>query len=110
MAYISLYQNVKGIPNEMEVGERAYQGGEGDIYFTKDGLYAIKIYHTNRVGIEKRRFLEMITVLGNSLTEEEARFLCWPLALVRTVDGTPQIGCITKRIPESYKPLHCCPN
>jgi len=97
MAIIALYQNDDGIPNEMEVGDPAYTGGEGIIFFSKDNLYAIKIYHANRVGVEKRRFLEMIRVLGRSLTQEEAQFLCWPRALVRAVDGAPQIGCVTKR-------------
>ncbi len=105
MTTVSLYQNTKGIPDNLEIGESIYAGGEGRIFFSKDGSYAIKIYHTNRVGAEKRQFLEMITMLGSSLTQDEAQFLCWPLAMVRSVDDSPQIGCVTRRIPTTYKPL-----
>jgi len=105
MAIVSLYQNVRCIPDTLEIGEAVYAGGEGRIFFSKDGLYAVKIYHPNRVGLDKRQFLEMITMLGSSLTQEEAQFLCWPLAMVHSVDGIPQIGCVTRRIPASYKPL-----
>lgn len=106
MATVGLYQNTKGIPDSLQIGESIYRGGEGRIFFSRDGLYAIKIYHANRVSAEKRQFLEMITMLGSSLTKEEAQFLCWTLAMVRSVDNIPQIGCVTRRIPASYKPLY----
>jgi len=106
MAIVSLDQNIKGIPDSLKIGEPIYAGGEGRIFFSMDGLYAIKIYHPNRVGSGKRQFLEMITMLGNSLSQEEAQFLCWPMAMVHSVDNIPQIGCVTRRIPTSYKPLY----
>lgn len=109
MAIVSLYQNANGVPSELEIGDQVHEGGEGCIYFSKDGLYAIKIYHPWKVsgekGPQKRSFLEMITMLGNSLTPDEAQFLCWPVALIRTVGDTPKIGCVTRRIHKSYKPL-----
>ena len=106
MSIVTLYQNDDNkVPNRLEVGESAYTGGEGRIYFSKDGKYAVKIYHS-KTGPEKKQFLEMITMLGKSLTPEEARFLCWPLAMVNTVDNNFQVGCVTRRIPSSYKPLY----
>lgn len=105
MAIVTLYQDDDNrMPNEMTIGDSAYAGGEGRIFFSKDGKYAIKIYHSG-VSSEKRQFLEMISMLGKSLTSEEAQFLCWPLAMVRSVDNIPQVGCVTRRIPASYKSL-----
>jgi len=113
MAVVNLYSNIKGVPDRLEIGDPVHRGGEGRIFFTKDGLYAIKIYHAHKVSPAKRRFLEMITMLGKSLTAEEAQFLCWPLALVQTVDGHPQVGCVIRRIPTPpYRPLsyiNCSP-
>ncbi len=104
MATVNLYQNTKGISDNLEIGESVYAGGEGRIFFSRDGLYAIKIYHPG-VSPERRQFLEMVSMLGSSLTPEEAQFLCWPLAMVRSVDNISQIGCVTRRIPASYKSL-----
>jgi len=104
MATVNLYQNAKGIPENLDIGDSVYAGGEGRIFFSRDGLYAIKIYHPG-VSLEKRQFLEMISMLGSSLTSEEAQFLCWPLAMVRSVDNVSQVGCVTRRIPASHKSL-----
>ncbi len=104
MATVNLYQNTKGVSENLEIGESAYAGGEGRIFFSRDGLYAIKIYHPG-VSSERRQFLEMVAMLGSSLTSEEAQFLCWPLAMVRSIDNVSQVGCVTRRIPVSYKSL-----
>jgi len=104
MTTVSLYQNAKGIPEYLEVGESGHVGGEGRIFFSRDGLYAVKIYHPG-VSQEKRQFLEMITMLGTSLTPEEAQFLCWPIAMVRSIDNVSQVGCLMRKIPDTYKPL-----
>lgn len=105
MTIIRLYQNIKGIPDSLQMGDSVYAGGEGRIFFSTDGLYAIKIYHPNRVGVGKKQFLEMITMLGSSLSQEEAQFLCWPIAMVHSVNNIPHTGCVTRRIPPSYKQL-----
>lgn len=104
MTIVNLYQNAKGIPEILEVGESSHVGGEGRIFFSRDGLYAVKIYHPG-ASQEKKQFLEMITMLGSSLTSDEAQFLCWPLAMVRSVDNVPEVGCLMRRIADSYKPL-----
>ena len=105
MAIVSLYKNIKGVPARLDIGEPKHEGGEGRIYFSRDGLYAVKIYHDQRVTPQKRQFLDRIAELGKWLSPEQERFLCWPLALVNYVDGKPRTGCVTRRIPASYKPL-----
>jgi len=100
MAIVNLYHNVKGAPDILEVYDKPSDGGgEGDIYFSKDGRYVVKIYKPNIVKPEKRPLLEKITELGTYLTPEEEQFLCWPVAVVRTFEGIPKIGCVTRRIP-----------
>jgi DNA-binding helix-hairpin-helix protein with protein kinase domain len=87
------------MPDWLEVGMPEYTGGEGQIFFSKDGQYAIKIYHKQKGGLIKRQLLDKIWVLGTYLTEDEAKFLCWPLGLVDNVDGNECVGCVTRRIP-----------
>jgi len=87
------------MPDWLEIGMPDHTGGEGRIFFSKDGQYAIKIYHKQKAGVTKRQLLEKIRVLGTHLTENEAKFLCWPLALVDNVDGNECVGCVTRRIP-----------
>jgi len=100
MATVNLYHNVKGTPNVLEVYDKpSDEGGEGYIYFSKDGRYVVKIYKQHMVKPEKRLLLEKITELGTYLTPEEEQFLCWPVAVVRTLNGIPQVGCVTRRIP-----------
>jgi DNA-binding helix-hairpin-helix protein with protein kinase domain len=105
MAIVALYQDDDNrIPKNIEVGEAVHSGGEGRIFFSRDGLYAIKIYHPG-VNPERIQLLEMIKMLGASLTPVEAQFLVWPLAIVRSVDNIPQVGYLMRRIPDSYKQL-----
>ncbi len=99
MAICRLYSKREGMPDWLEIGMPEHTGGEGRIFFSKDGQYAIKIYHKQKAGVTKRQFLEKITALGTHLTENEAKFLCWPLALVDNVDGNECVGCVTRRIP-----------
>lgn len=99
VATARLYSNSKDIPEWLEIGTSAYTGGEGSIFFSRDGKYAVKVYHRQKALLEKRRLLEMIMLLGANLTMEEAQFLCWPLALVTNVDGNECVGCVTRRIP-----------
>lgn len=99
MAIARLYSNRRGMPDWLEISMPAYTGGEGSIFFSRDGQYAIKIYHRQRAVLTKRQLLEKITLLGANLTAKEAQFLCWPLALVADVDGNECVGCVTRRIP-----------
>jgi len=94
-----LYSNRKDIPQQLEIGTCAHTGGEGKVFFSKDGKYAVKVYHGQKAGLEKHRLLEMVMLLGANLTKDEERFLCWPLALVTNVDGSECVGCVTRRIP-----------
>ena len=97
MSIVRLHSNRKSMPDWLEIGVLAHTGGEGSIFFSRDGRYAIKIYLRQRP--EKRQLLEKIMLLGANLTVEESQFLCWPLALVENVDGSERVGCMTQRIP-----------
>jgi DNA-binding helix-hairpin-helix protein with protein kinase domain len=100
MAIVNLYHNVKGAPDKVEIEDKLLKrGGEGTVYRSKNGLWAVKIYHPDKVKPEKRPFLETITELGTYLTREEEQFLCWPKGVVQTFNGKPGIGCVTKFIP-----------
>lgn len=105
MNKFELYSQDISIPARISTEESVHSGGEGEIYFTSDGKYAIKIYRADRVKPEKRQFLEAIRKLGSYLTQEEKQFLCWPLALVTTMNGQPKIGYLMRRIPNNYRPL-----
>lgn len=97
MAIVNLYHNGEGAPDRLEIEDKALKsGGEGRVHRSKDGLWAVKIYHQEKVKPEKRHFLEQITDLGKYLTREEKQFLCWPKGVVRTVNGIPEIGCLTE--------------
>lgn len=105
MNEFELYSQDTSIPSRITTGDAVHAGGEGEVYFTDDGKYAIKIYHADHVKPERRQFLETIRKLGSKLTPEEKQFLCWPLALVTTMNGQYRIGCLMRKIDESYRPL-----
>jgi len=87
------------MPDWLEIGDPTHTGGEGTIHFSRDGQYAVKIYHRQKAVLTKQQLLKKITLLGANLTAKEAQFLCWPLALVANVDGDERVGCVTRRIP-----------
>jgi DNA-binding helix-hairpin-helix protein with protein kinase domain len=105
MNEFELYSQDVSIPPRISTENAVHSGGEAEIFFTIDGNYAIKIYHANRVKPETRQLLEAIRKLGSRLTQEEKQFLCWPLALVTSMNGQPRVGCLMRRIPNNYKPL-----
>ncbi len=101
MATVNLYHNVKGAPDRVETEEKPLKsGGEGTVFRSKDGRWVVKIYYPGKVRPEKRPYLEKITELGTYLTHEEEQFLCWPKAVVQSVNGNSEIGCLTKFISE----------
>jgi len=100
MAIVNLYLNVEGAPDRVEIEDKPLKsGGEGIVFRSKDGLWVVKIYHSEKVKPEKRAFLEKITRLYPYLSREEKQFLLWPQAVVQTVNGKAEIGCLTKFIP-----------
>ena len=60
MAIARLYSNRKDIPDWLEIGMPSYTGGEGSIFFSRDGQYAIKVYHEQKAVLTKRQLLEKI--------------------------------------------------
>jgi serine/threonine protein kinase len=100
MAVVNVYPNKNGVPERLNVNDKPLaSGGEGAIYRSKDGYYVVKIYHPGKVVSERKSFLERIKDLRDYLKEDEKKFLCWPLATIKDVEGNPRIGCVTKFIP-----------
>lgn len=92
-----------GIPKQVEVRGDTRVGGEGVIFFSKDGQYAIKIYHKPQS--DKEQLLQSIMSLFRSLPTEQTNFILPPLALVDNLDGERRIGFLMKRVPPNYREL-----
>ena len=73
MATVNLYNCRKGTPGQLDIdiGKFAHKGGQGWIYFSLDGRYCVKLYHTFTAPHTKREILELIMRLGESLTPDE---------------------------------------
>ena len=109
MAIVNLIKGVGKIqgPLQIDLAVPDHSGGEGRIYFSVDGKYAIKIYKRQEDKTTKRHLLQDIISLGTRLTEEERQFLCYPLTIVQDIDGTSTIGCVTECIPTPpYRKLY----
>jgi DNA-binding helix-hairpin-helix protein with protein kinase domain len=96
-----------GIPEELmiDLSKPKHTGGEGTIYFPTDNRFAIKLYRKDKMSHERRVHLKQVILLGKNLDEETLRFLCWPIAMTRTVDGIDHLGSVMRRVPASYKKL-----
>jgi DNA-binding helix-hairpin-helix protein with protein kinase domain len=87
----------------MIADQATHRGGEGSVYYTLDGQYAVKIYHA--ASADKQGMLQKILELGKNLGEDE-QFLAWPLGIVDSVNGQSKTGVVTRRIPTTYTPLY----
>ncbi len=104
MATVTLLPGSRNLPNQLTIVDQvAHRGGEGSVYFTRDGQYVVKIYHS--APTDKRNMLEKILELGKNLGEDE-QFLAWPLGVVDQLNGQSKIGVVTRCIPASYVPLY----
>jgi DNA-binding helix-hairpin-helix protein with protein kinase domain len=104
MPVVELLPNDRNLPSQLAIaGQPAHEGGEAGVYPTLDGKYVAKIYH--RAAPDREGLLQQIVHLGTNLGMDE-RFLAWPLAIVRRVDGNPCTGVVTRRVPDSHVPLH----
>ena len=104
MGTISLLPGSRNLPNQLTIIDQpAYRGGEGSVYFTTDGHYAVKIYHSSPT--DKQSMLQKILELGKNLGEDE-QFLAWPLGIVDQLNSQHKIGVVTRRIPTTHVPLY----
>jgi DNA-binding helix-hairpin-helix protein with protein kinase domain len=104
MAIVNLLAGSRKVPNQLTITEQpAHRGGEGNIYFTTDGQYVVKIYHSPPA--DKQSMLQKILELGKNLGEDE-QFLAWPLGIVDQLNNQPKTGVVTRRIPSTYIPLY----
>mgnify|MGYP000260911092 CR=1 FL=1 len=104
MAIVNLLPGSRNLPSQLTISDQpVHTGGEGSIFFTSDGRYAVKIYH--RPSPDKQRLLQHVLDLGRNLGEDE-QFLAWPLGIVDRLNGQPVVGVVTRRVPPSYVPLY----
>lgn len=96
---IRLKNMVSQVPAILKAGNASLSGGEGTIYFTDDGKYAVKVYHT--ASEEKERLLEHVMGLFRNLSPEDERFILPPLALVERVGRQRRVGFLMRRAPQS---------
>lgn len=104
MAIVNLLQDSRNLPNQLTIADQpAHRGGEGSVYFTTDGRYVVKIYHSSPA--DKQGMLQKILELGKNLGEDE-QFLAWPLGIVNKLNGQPTIGVVTRHVPSTHVPLY----
>jgi len=103
MPLVTLKSPVINLPNQLEVSSDYEQGGQGQIYFSLDEKYAVKIYTKPRDN--QQNLLQHVMKLFESLPVEHQRFIVPPLALVDRLDGRPCVGFIMKKAPSIYRKL-----
>jgi DNA-binding helix-hairpin-helix protein with protein kinase domain len=103
MPVVVLKNSPAGVPQRVEVTGEAKIGGEGAVYFSRDGQFAIKVYHQPRP--DKEQLLAHVMTLFQTLPSEQERFILPPLALVESVDGRKRIGFIMRRVPPRYREM-----
>lgn len=103
MPVVILKSPPAGVPQRVEVGDDVRVGGEGTVYFSRDGRFAIKVYHQPRP--DKEQLLAHVMTLFQTLPPEQERFILPPLALVDSVDGQRRVGFIMRRVPPRYREM-----
>lgn len=92
------------VPRRFEVLEnkdKTNAGGEGEVFMSADGRWAVKIYyHPSRT---KAEMIRKIMEIFRSLPADQARFIVPPLAQVASIDGQPKVGFVMRQIA---KPPH----
>ena len=100
MTEITFKASARSHPKKIKVAEKTRMGGEGTIYFSLDGHYAIKVY--KNPSSNKTQLLELIMGLFHGLPPDQETFIVPPLALVDKVDGTPRVGFLMKMVDPKY--------
>jgi len=103
MGTVTLLPNSRNLPSQLVIDDQVvHSGGEGNLFFTSDGQYAVKIYHNPPPN--KQELLKYILELGRNLGEDE-QFVAWPLGIVERLNDQPKVGVVTRRVSPSYVPL-----
>jgi len=104
MATVNLLPGNRNLPPQLTIADQpVHTGGEGSIFFTPDGGYAVKIYH--RPSPDKQKLLQHVLDLGRNLGDDE-QFLAWPLGIVDRLNGQSKVGVVTRRVPSSHVALY----
>jgi len=103
MPVVTLKSPPAGVPQRVDLIDEPKIGGEGAVYFSKDGNHAVKVYH--QPPADKEQLLQHVMTLFQSLPPSQERFILPPLALVESMDGKPRVGFIMRRVPPRYREL-----
>lgn len=103
MAIVVLKSPPPGVPPRLEVATEGKARGEGTVYFSRNGQYAVKIYHSP--GPDKEQLLRTVMNLFRSLPPEQLEFILPPLALTESFDDRLRVGFLMRRVPPRYEDL-----
>jgi len=103
MAVVTLHSPPDGVPDRVIVQDEPRVGGEGAVFFSADGNFAVKVYHNPPS--KKQEYLRRVIELFSNLSDTQKQFVVPPLALVSTFDGSPKVGFIMRRVPQQYREL-----
>lgn len=103
MGIVNINPGSRNLPDQIAIHDKPqHSGGEGNIYFSPDDKYVIKIYH--HPNPEKPKLLQHILNLGENLGDAD-QHLAWPLGIVNNINGNRGVGVITRRVPSTHLPL-----
>jgi len=104
MALVKLKEIIDpSVPQKIEIDDNAKIGGEGSVYFSVDGKYAVKIYHETVP--QREVLLKKIMRLFKTLPADQEKFILPPLALVDTHEGKEATGFIMRRVDAQFEEL-----
>ncbi|MGC8668919.1 MAG: hypothetical protein ACP5VE_12470 [Chthonomonadales bacterium] len=103
LVQVTLKKGGSNMPAKVAVEGPVGRGAEGDVYFTRDGKYAVKVYHG--LAPERERLLEYVMGLFRSLSHSDERYILPPLALVDRLGNEPRVGFVMRRAPEQAREL-----
>lgn len=94
-----------GVPRVLKIRDEIFHiGGEGNVHLTEDDAYVVKLYTKKTMKKEFVKYLETIIGLQTILGPAE-RYFAWPVGIVESLDGRPRLGVVTRKVPDTYKPL-----
>ena len=103
MPIVVLKTKSPNVPQRLDVIGVPKTGGEGNVYFTRDGKFAVKIYHEAKAKREEK--ITRIMGIFDNLPPAQQEFILPPLGLVKSFDGKTCIGFAMRRVPSEFKEL-----
>lgn len=103
MPVVKLKDPPAGLSKRIEVQANPKRGGEGEVFFSRDGKHAVKVFHKPHA--EEEQMLLQVMAIFHSLPPNQEKFILPPLALVDSLDGQKRVGFIMRRVPPHYEEL-----